>query len=149
MGNHTAKKELIDLFLPILEKFKLELQTKYPTFVIRAGESSSSIGSLTNYQAHMVYVECYRLSNIKDEPNCLSSEITVRALNTNKPMLCILDVGWGGDGVPPEPEDLYLLNEEIPWGNVAIKKIENSLAELKNHFDLCINAWQQKYPLET
>ena len=147
MGNHTAKKDLIDLSLPVLEKFNLGLQTKCPTFAISAGECS--IGSLTKYQAHMVYVKCCRLSNIKDEPNCLSLEITVRALNTNNPILCMLDVGWGGDGIPPEQEDLYLLNEEIPWGNLAIKKIENSLTQLKNHFDLCIKAWQDKYPLET
>ena len=136
--------ELIDLCVPILNEYKEQLKALHPSFKIEVGENS--VGSLTSYQGHDVYLECYREGYIKDEPNCISMGASIKHLNTDQPIMDDLSVSWGGDGIPPEQDGLDLLPEEIPWGKETIQKIKDGLPKLKDNLDKCLKAWQNDYP---
>jgi hypothetical protein len=138
--------ELIDLCLPILTEFKKELKVKNPSFIIEVGESS--IGSLTSYQGHHVYLECYRHGYIVDEPNCVVLEISLKFLNSDQPIMDSFGVYWGGDGTPPEQETLDLLTKEIPWNEIAIERVKQGLPKLKDNLSKCLKAWNSDYPKE-
>lgn len=138
--------ELIELCIPILTEYKEQLKIKHPSFKIEIGEST--VGSLTSYQGHHVYLECYRDGYIKDEPNCIVLEVSLKHLNTEQPIMDSLGVYWGGDGKPPERNGLDLLAKEIPWGETAIRKIKQGLPKLKKNIDECIKDWENLYPKE-
>ncbi len=142
--NREPVIELIDLCIPILTEYKEYLKIKHPSFNIEVGESQ--IGSLTSYQGHHVYLECYRDGYINDEPNCITMEVSMKSLNTDKPIMDSLDVCWGGDGIPPELNGLDLLSEEIPWGEIAVERIKQGLPKLRDNMDECLKAWEDQYP---
>lgn len=144
--NRKPVTELIELCIPILTEFKEYLKIQHPTFNIEIGESS--IGDLTSYQGHHVYLECYRDGYIVDEPNCIVLEVSLKFLNSDQPIMDSLGVYWGGDGIYPEQDGLDLLSKELPWGEIAFEKVKQGLPILKNNLDECLKTWEVDYPKE-
>lgn len=128
--------------LPLLEQAATRLREKHPTFTIRAG--SGSVGGATTFQGHNFFLEAFRPDSADAEPNCVALEVCVRDL-PGTPMLCSLDVSWGGDGLPPS-DGLYLLDGDVPFGPAALRLIDEALPRLEQHFDRCLHDWEAAYP---
>jgi hypothetical protein len=133
-------------YLPLLNGAAARLREKHPTFRFNVG--SGSVGSLTTFQGHNVYLEASRDDAKNDRvPNCVAVEFCVRDL-PGHPTLCSLGVSWGGDGVPPS-EGLDLLPSEVAFGSKALALIDDAMPQLEKHFDSCLYAWEAAYPQST
>jgi hypothetical protein len=64
------------------------------------------------------------------------------------PILCSLDVAWGGDGVAPSG-GLDLLADEVAFAAEALRLIDDALPQLEKHLDLCLRDWEAAYPQST
>ena len=145
--NKEIVEKLDELCFPILTEFRESLKTKHDTFKIEIGKSN--IGELTSYQGYQIYMECYRDGYIIDEPNCVSLEISLKYLDSEKPKIDSFGVFWGGDGIPPDIDGLDLLPGETVWSKALFDKIKLELPLLKNNLDDCLEAWQNDYPKNT
>ncbi|WP_299673542.1 hypothetical protein [uncultured Tenacibaculum sp.] len=142
--NKKIVDKLTELCIPILSEFREELKVKHDTFKIEIGKGE--IGELTPYQGYHIYLECYRDGYIPDEPNCIALEISLKHLNTDKPIIDSFGISWGGDGIPPDIDGLDLLPEEIIWTKKMFEKINIQLPKLKHNLNDCLKAWQNDYP---
>jgi hypothetical protein len=132
-------------YLPLLNQAAARLREKHPTFTVSVG--SGSVGSATTFQGHHLYLEAVRPHSADPEPNCIALEICVRDL-PGMPILCSLDVAWGGDGVAPSG-GLDLLADEVAFAAEALRLIDDALPQLEKHLDLCLRDWEAAYPQST
>jgi hypothetical protein len=129
-------------YLPLLDQAATRLRARHPAFTINVG--SGSVGGATAFQGYHLYLEALRPKSADPEPNCVAIEICVRDL-PGTPILCDLDVAWGGDGVAPS-DGLYLLNGEVRFGPEALRLIDRALPQLEQHLNRCLHDWVAAYP---
>jgi hypothetical protein len=132
-------------YLPLLNQTAARLGEKHPTFKVTVG--SGSVGGATTFQGHSVYLEAFRPDSADPEPNCLALEICVRDL-PGTPMLCSLDVAWGGDGIPPT-DGLDLLPVDVVFAPDVLRIIDEALPRLEDYFDRCLCDWETAYAQST
>ena len=132
-------------YLPLLNQAAARLGQKHPTFKVNVWWGS--VGDATPFQGYDMYLEAFRPDSADPEPNCLALGICVRDL-PGTPTLCTLDVGWGGDRIPPT-DGLDLLPADVVFGPDALRIIDEALPRLEDHFDRCLCDWEAAYPQST
>lgn len=93
-----AVTELERIFLPLLQEAERVSVSEYPQLKFNSG--SSSVGGLTEYQGHCVWLECIFPDATNEEADSVAIMIGVKHLTT-EPELCEVSVEWG-HGQHPE-----------------------------------------------
>lgn len=124
------------IFLPLLKEAEEMTASEYPKFEFNSG--SSSIGSLTDYKAHCVWLECVFPDAADHEANSVAIMITVMHITT-EPKLCEASVGWG-QGQHPE-HTIELLEHPIVLTEHQLQQTAMHFPELLRVFRNALKAW--------
>ena len=141
MNRPEVISQLEELRSSHLDHICADLKSRHPDFIIRLG--SGTVGDNTEFQGYHIFIDCDRRGSEDPEPNCVTLEICAKYLDTT-PLLCSLDVCWGGDGTPlSDPPDY--LPTTVPWDEDSISLIHETLPKLKSDLDECLVLWEDTY----
>lgn len=124
------------IFLPLLQGAERMVASEYPQFKFSSG--SSSIGGLTEYKAHGVWLECEFPDAADHEANSVAIMIVVKHITT-EPKLCEASVGWG-QGQHPEHQ-IELLEHPVALTKQELQQIAVRFPELFRVFRNALAAW--------
>lgn len=128
--------ELERIFLPLLHEAERAVASAYPLFKFSVG--SSSIGSLTEYQGHIAWLECIFPDAADHEADSVAIMIGVKHL-TMEPELCEASVEWG-NGRHPEVV-LELLEHSVALTEDALRETAMRFPQLTRGFRNALEAW--------
>jgi hypothetical protein len=114
--------ELERRLLPYLTEAARQIELDFPA--ARARASSTPVGSLTEYQGHTVWLECWFPDG--GVPDGLGLAVTVRHLTT-APELDQAYVAWDH---PSGACEIDLIQSPIPYSTESLAALEGRLGEL-------------------
>ncbi len=114
--------ELERRFLPRLAEAGREIERDFPP--VRARPWSAPVGSLTEYQGHVIGLECWLPNTPPNRPDCVGLEIGVRHLTTT-PELAEAYVAWSEGRC-----EIDLLASPVPYSQSTVSAVEERLGEL-------------------
>jgi hypothetical protein len=123
-------------FLPLLHEAERAVASAYPRFKFSVG--SSSIGSLTEYQGHIAWLECIFPDAADHEANSVVLMIGVKHVTT-EPELCSASVEWGS-GLHPDVM-LELLEHPVALTEVTLRETAMHFPQLTRVFRNALEAW--------
>ena len=131
-----AVTELERVFLPLLQEARRVAVSEYPQFKFSVG--SSSVGGLTAYQGHDVWLECMFPDAAHQEADSIAIVVGVKHIST-EPKLSEASVGWG-NGQHPEYA-LELLEHPMALTEHQLQEIAMRFPELLRVFRGALQAW--------
>jgi hypothetical protein len=114
--------EMEGRFLPRLAEVGREIERDYPK--VHARLWSAPVGSLTEYQGHVIGLECWLAETPAGRPDSVGLEIGVRHLTT-APELAEAYVAWAEGRC-----EIDLLASPVPYSLAAIAALEGKLGDL-------------------
>jgi hypothetical protein len=119
----SLANELEQRFLPLLEGIAARLRADFPA--VRVSVGAHSVGSLTTFQGHLLWVECLLPGVPPHQPDLVSITLGLRHLTT-EPLLDV-DVGWGHPSGHLETE---VFPCPVPVTEAALAEVEAALPQL-------------------
>ena len=134
-----AVTELERVFLPLLQEAERVASSEYPQFKFNVG--SSSVGGLTEYQGHTVWLECTFPDAADDEADSLAIMVGVKHITT-EPKLSEASVEWA-NGHHPE-HALELLEHPVALTEEQLQETAMRFPELLRVFRSALQAWSAR-----
>ena len=131
-----AVTELERIFLPLLQGAERVAASEYPQFKFNSG--SSSVGALTEYKGHSVWLECTFPDAADHEADSVAILVGVKHITT-EPKLCEASVEWG-NGQHPEYV-LELLEHPVALTEHQLQQTATRFPELLRVFKNALEAW--------
>jgi hypothetical protein len=128
--------QLETALLPLLRIAEREVAREYPKY--KFGTGSSSVGGLTSYQGHHVWLECMFPDAADQEADSVALMVGAEHI-TSEPQLCEASVEWG-NGHHPDIA-IELLAEPVAFTEQALQRVAARLPELLAVFRKAIHAW--------
>ena len=134
-----AVTELERVFLPLLQEAERVAASEHPQFKFNVG--SSSVGGLTAYQGHTVWLECTFPDAADHEADSVAIMVVVKHITT-EPKLSEASVEWG-NGHHPEFA-LELLEHPVALTEEQLRETAMRFPELLRAFKSAIQAWSAR-----
>jgi hypothetical protein len=129
------REHLESEYLPRLQSLRAVLAERYPEF--RFDVQSAAVGSLTDYQGHVIYLECTFVGRPHDKSDNVAFMIRVCHLD-RRPRL-MADVAWGAPESWTEEslDPNWTTNEEWPQADA------DTLRRLAHDFQRLLEAFKR------
>ena len=134
-----AVTELERVFLPLLQEAERVAASEHPQFKFNVG--SSSVGGLTAYQGHTVWLECMFPDASDDEADSVAIMVGVKHITT-EPKLNEASVAWG-NGYHPE-YTLELFEQPVALTEEQLQQTAMRFPELLRVFKSALQAWSAR-----
>jgi hypothetical protein len=134
-----AVTELERVFLPLLQEAERAAASEFPRFKFNVG--SASVGGLTAYQGHTVWLECTLPDAADHEADSVAIIVGVKHITT-EPKLSQASVGWG-NGNHPECA-LELLEHPVALTEEQLQGTAARFPEQLVAFKSALQAWSAR-----
>ena len=132
----SAVAKLERAFLPLLQEAERATASEYPEFKFNVG--SSSVGGLTEYKGHIVWLECRFPDAADHEADSVAISVGVKHITTD-PKLCEASLEWG-NGQHPQVT-LELLEQPVALTEQSLLEATVRFPELVHAFHRALQAW--------
>lgn len=132
----SAVVELEQAFLPLLRDAEHSVAAEYPKFRFNVG--ASSVGGQTEYQGHIVWLECLFPDAAENEADLVSILVGAKHVTT-EPKLCEASVAWG-NGQHPQVS-VELLEQPLQLTELSLQQTAARFPELLAVYRRALQAW--------